>query len=66
MKKKFTLMILLMIASYGLKAQVDFASVGAEWYYEREYMNYCDRCGQRLGWELFDSAKVIRAPRKST
>lgn len=20
---------------------------------EREYMHYCDRCGQRLGWELF-------------
>ena len=32
---------------------------------DREYMRYCDCCGQHLSWELFDYAKVIYAPRKS-
>ena len=31
---------------------------------DREYVRYCDRCGQHLSWELFDHAKVIHAPRK--
>lgn len=31
---------------------------------DREYMGYCDRCGQCLAWELFDYAKVVYAPRK--
>lgn len=27
---------------------------------EREYMNFCDRCGQRLDWTTFDeSAEVL-------
>lgn len=26
---------------------------------EREYMNYCDRCGQCLGWNLFDLAGIV-------
>lgn len=30
----------------------------------REYMRFCDRCGQRLDWKLFDHAKVVHAPRK--
>ena len=30
-----------------------------EYTIEREYMNFCDRCGQRLGWELFDNARVV-------
>ena len=25
---------------------------------DREYMAYCDRCGQRLSWNRFGSAKV--------
>ena len=29
----------------------------------REYMRFCDRCGQHLSWQLFDCAKVIHAPR---
>ena len=32
---------------------------------DREYMNYCDRCGQHLGWDLFHLARVVHAPRKS-
>lgn len=30
---------------------------------DREYMRFCDRCGQRLGWERLDLAKEINAPR---
>ena len=25
---------------------------------DREYMSYCDRCGQRLGWRHFERAEV--------
>lgn len=27
---------------------------------EREYMNFCDRCGQRLDWEKFGEAVEVR------
>ena len=27
---------------------------------EREYQNYCDRCGQCLGWRDFDRSVMIR------
>ena len=26
---------------------------------EREYQNFCDRCGQRLGWKELRRAEVI-------
>ena len=26
---------------------------------EREFMRYCDRCGQHLGWKEYKKAKVI-------
>lgn len=26
---------------------------------EREYQNFCDRCGQRLCWSKFSCAKVV-------
>ena len=32
---------------------------------DREYMQYCDRCGQRLGWEHLADARVVYAPRFS-
>ena len=37
---------------------------------DREYMAYCDRCGQCLNWQWFDSAQIIsptivQCPRKS-
>lgn len=25
---------------------------------DREYMSFCDRCGQKLNWDLFEYAKV--------
>ena len=27
---------------------------------EREYMNFCDRCGQKLDWKEFGRAEVVR------
>ncbi len=27
---------------------------------EREYMNYCNACGQHLGWMNFQDAKIIK------
>ena len=27
---------------------------------EREYMNFCDRCGQRLDWKEYEKAVVVR------
>lgn len=29
---------------------------------DREYMRFCDRCGQKLNWEYIDHAQVILAP----
>lgn len=29
---------------------------------EREYMNFCDRCGQRLNWDRLNEAMIIVAP----
>lgn len=29
---------------------------------EREYVNFCDRCGQKLNWDQFDDAKILVAP----
>ena len=26
---------------------------------DREFMSFCDRCGQRLGWSAYKKAKVI-------
>lgn len=31
---------------------------------EREFMAYCDRCGQRLGWKGYKKAKVIYPGRR--
>ena len=31
---------------------------------EREYVAFCDRCGQRLNWSNYEHAKIIVAPRK--
>lgn len=29
---------------------------------EREYVNYCDRCGQKLNWDNIDDAIILTAP----
>ncbi|MBO5009055.1 MAG: hypothetical protein J6D26_09485 [Clostridia bacterium] len=28
---------------------------------EREYMSYCNCCGQKLGWSDFDNAELVYA-----
>ena len=30
---------------------------------DREYMRFCDRCGQHLAWDHFEKARVVYAPR---
>jgi ssDNA-binding Zn-finger/Zn-ribbon topoisomerase 1 len=30
---------------------------------DREYMRYCDRCGQHLAWGCFGKARILYAPR---
>ena len=32
---------------------------------DREYMAFCDCCGQKLAWNFFEFASEIHAPRKS-
>ena len=32
---------------------------------EREYMNFCDRCGQKLSWDYIDHAELLYVPDKS-
>lgn len=32
--------------------------------FEREYAGFCDRCGQRLGWDRYEEASVCYAPRR--
>ena len=29
---------------------------------EREYVSFCDRCGQRLSWSRIEKAQVLTAP----
>lgn len=29
---------------------------------EREYMSYCNVCGQHLGWKKFSDAKITKMP----
>ena len=26
---------------------------------DREYMHFCDRCGQRLGWDMIEFADIV-------
>ena len=30
---------------------------------EREYMHYCDRCGQKLGWDSWEDAEIVLGDR---
>ena len=32
---------------------------------EREYQEYCDRCGQALSWKKFKYAEIVRAKTKA-
>lgn len=32
---------------------------------DREYMRFCDRCGQKLAWEVYEYAAVVSSPKTS-
>ena len=62
--------ILMFLSSYRLQmpvAEVMVFSNGFAYYVcprchitvEREFMAYCDRCGQHLGWKNYKKAKII-------
>ncbi len=65
--------MLLALASYRLPMPVSELKVfpecmGRPAYYtcprcgltmEREFMNFCDRCGQRLGWRGYRHVKIV-------
>ena len=57
--KKFTLIILLLISACDLKAQIEFAPVGAEWYYERLIMNYETWKYEDVTYDRFRSLGVV-------
>ena len=29
---------------------------------DREYMRFCDRCGQKLNWDFWEDAEIVDAP----
>lgn len=62
--------LLLFLAGYRLKMPVTEVMLfpDGNGYYlcprchvtmEREFMNFCDRCGQRLGWKGYKKATVV-------
>ena len=50
--------MLLIIIGGSLKAQVEFAPVGAEWYYERQIFNYENWCYDGITYDRFRSLDV--------
>jgi hypothetical protein len=56
---KQVLLILLMIISGSLKAQVEFAPVGAEWHYERMIFNYNNWTYDKLTYDRYRSIDII-------
>lgn len=57
--KKFTLIILMLLATFSVKGQVEFAPVGAEWYYERLIMNYETWKYEDVTYDRFRSLGVV-------
>ena len=62
--------LLMLLSSYRLQmpvTEVMIYSNGFAYYVcprchitvEREFMAYCDRCGQHLGWKNYKKAKII-------
>ena len=56
--KSISLLLLLVFAG-SLKAQTEFAPVGAEWYYEREIYNYDEWKYDRVAYDRFRSVDTI-------
>ena len=60
--KEFTKLILIafmFVFTGSLKAQTEFAPVGAEWYYEREIYNYDEWKYDRVAYDRFRSVDTI-------
>lgn len=55
---KQILLMLLIIIGGSLKAQVEFAPVGAEWYYECQIFNYENWCYDGITYDRFRSLDV--------
>ena len=67
--------LFVVLASYRIKMPVREVMVfkNGDGYYicprcditlDREFVAYCDRCGQRLGWKGYRKAKVVHPGRK--
>ena len=56
---KLIVLALLLVVSCNLKAQTEFAPVGAEWYYEREIYNYNEWEYDKLTYDRFRSVDTI-------
>jgi hypothetical protein len=56
---KLIALLLLLVFAGGLKAQTEFAPVGAEWYYEREIYNYDEWKYDRVAYDRFRSVDTI-------
>ena len=56
---KLIVLALLLVVSCNLKAQMEFAPVGAEWYYEREIYNYNEWEYDKLTYDRFRSVDTI-------
>ena len=57
--KKFTLIVLMLLATFSVKGQVEFAPVGAEWYYERLIMNYETWKYEDVTYDRFRSLDIV-------
>ena len=55
---KQILLMLMIIIGGSLKAQVEFAPIGAEWYYERQIFNYENWCYDGITYDRFRSLDV--------
>ena len=57
--KRVLLLLFMIIGGGSLKAQVEFAPVGAEWYYERLYMNYETWSYEGVTYDRFRSLDIV-------
>ena len=56
---KLILIAFMFVFTGSLKAQTEFAPVGAEWYYEREIYNYDEWKYDRVAYDRFRSVDTI-------
>ena len=56
---KLIALLLLLVFAGSLKAQTEFAPVGAEWYYEREIYNYDEWKYDKVAYDRFRSVDTI-------